>query len=65
MMNGIFAVLLVLAMLSVLASLLLGLFFMARGSGGDARHSNRMMRMRLTLQGVALLLFILALLTRA
>lgn len=62
-MNGIFAVLMVLAMLAVLASLFLGLFFMARGRGGDATLSNRMMRMRVGLQGLALVLFLLAMLS--
>lgn len=64
-MDGLFATLMVVAMLAVLASLFLGLFFMARGGTADARNSNRMMRWRVTLQGVALVLFVLAMLTHA
>lgn len=64
-MNTIFAVLLVLALGAVLASLFSGLFFMARGGDGDAHRSNKAMRMRVLLQGAALTLFVLAMLTRA
>lgn len=64
-MNGFFAALMVLAMLAVLASLFLGLFFMARGRSGDAVQSNRMMRWRVSLQGLALALFVIAMLTQA
>lgn len=64
-MSGLFVVLMALAMLAVLASLFLGLFFMARGGSGDARNSNRMMRWRVTLQGIALVLFLLAVMSGA
>ncbi|HYH21526.1 MAG TPA: twin transmembrane helix small protein [Azospirillum sp.] len=64
-MSGFFTILLGLAMLAVLASLLIGVFFMAKGGEGNLRWSNRLMRMRVILQGVALVLFILALMTQA
>ncbi|NYZ15637.1 twin transmembrane helix small protein [Azospirillum sp. RWY-5-1] len=64
-MSGFFVVLMALAMLAVLASLFLGLFFMARGGAADARNSNRMMRWRVTLQGIALVLFLLAVMSGA
>jgi Protein of unknown function (DUF2909). len=64
-MNAIFVILLVLALGSVVASLFIGLFFMARGGQGDSRKSNMAMRLRVTLQGVALVLFLLAMLTQA
>lgn len=64
-MSGMLLVLLGLAMIAVLASLLLGVFFMARGGEANRRYSNRLMRLRVTLQGVALVLFVLALLTQA
>ncbi|HYD70068.1 twin transmembrane helix small protein [Azospirillum sp.] len=64
-MSGFFTILLGLAMLAVLASLLIGVFFMAKGGEADRRWSNRLMRMRVILQGVALVLFILALITQA
>ncbi len=62
-MSGFFLILLALAMLAVLASLLAGVFLMARGGESNERHSNRLMRLRVTLQGVALVLFLLAILT--
>ncbi|MGQ9369000.1 twin transmembrane helix small protein [Azospirillum sp. ST 5-10] len=56
-------ILLMLSMLAVLASLLAGVFLMARGGEANQRHSNRLMRLRVTLQGVAIVLFLLAVLT--
>lgn len=64
-MNGLFPILMVVAMLMVVGSLFVGLFFMARGGGGDARRSNKAMRLRVLLQGAALLLFVIAMLTQA
>ena len=64
-MNDFFTILLGLAMLAVVASLFIGLFFMARGGQADPRKSNMAMRLRVILQGVALVLFLLALLSRA
>ncbi|MGQ0677751.1 MAG: twin transmembrane helix small protein [Rhodospirillales bacterium] len=51
-MKTFLTVLLVLAMLATLGVLLIGVVGMIRG--GDPRRSNRMMRMRVVLQGVAL-----------
>lgn len=62
-MNGIFFILLMVALLAVLASLGLGLFAMARGREQDAALSQKMMRLRVLLQGVALACFALAVLT--
>ena len=64
-MSGFFLILLGIAMLALLASLLAGLFFMARGGEANRRHSNRLMRLRVGLQGLAIVLFILALITQA
>lgn len=61
-MTSLFSTLLILAMLMVVGSLFIGLFFMARG--GDARRSNKAMRLRVALQGIALLLFAIAMLTQ-
>ncbi len=63
-MNGFFAPLLILALGMVVASLFAGLFFMARGNSEDARRSNKAMRLRVALQGLALVLFLLAMLTQ-
>ncbi|WP_431860042.1 twin transmembrane helix small protein [Azospirillum sp.] len=64
-MSGFFLILMGLAMAALLASLFAGLFFMARGGESDRRNSNRMMRLRVGLQGLAIVLFILALITQA
>ncbi|AWK88973.1 twin transmembrane helix small protein (plasmid) [Azospirillum thermophilum] len=64
-MTHLFPTLMVMALLAVVASLFSGLFFMARSGQGDARRSNKAMRMRVVLQGAALLLFLIAILTRA
>ena len=50
----------ILAMLAVLATLFVGLVGMARGGKFNARYGNRLMRLRVILQGVALLLVIVA-----
>jgi len=50
-------------MLAVLASLVLGLISMARGGESGRRQGNRLMQARVALQGLALLLFALAMLT--
>ncbi|CAO3458475.1 Uncharacterized protein RL4316 [Azospirillum largimobile] len=63
-MHDLFPILMVLAMLAVVGSLFVGLFFMARGGRGDPRRSNKAMRLRVILQGAALLLFVLAILTK-
>lgn len=60
-MSSAFSVLMILAMLSVLASLGVGLFAMHKG---DARFSNKMMRVRIGLQAAALLFFFIAVSTR-
>lgn len=54
-MEYILPVLFVLAALGALGSLALGVFSMARG--GDPRRSNKLMRSRVLLQGLALLIF--------
>ncbi len=57
---NIFVILMFLAMAAVLASLFLGVFVMAKGGESNKKHSNKLMRMRVMLQGLAVLLFILA-----
>lgn len=63
-MHDLFPILMVLAMLAVVGSLFVGLFFMARGGRGDPRRSNKAMRLRVILQGAALLLFVIAILIK-
>ena len=59
-MNNIFLILLVLAAVCVAASLALGLLVMARGGETSRKYGNKLMQARVILQGVAVLLFILA-----
>ena len=63
-MSGVFIVLIVLAMLAVVASLALGVFFMAKGGEDNKKYANKLMQARVTLQGIALLFFALALLSQ-
>jgi Hypoxia induced protein conserved region len=58
-MSGFIFTLLILAMGATLAVLFMGLFSMARGGEFAKRNSNRFMRWRVILQGVAVLLFVL------
>jgi hypothetical protein len=59
-MSAFLTVLLVLAMLGVLGVLGVGVASMIRG--GDPRRSNKLMQMRVVLQGVALLVLALLML---
>jgi len=54
----------IIAMVLVVASLAVGLFAMVRGGDFNEKYGNKLMRMRVTLQGVALALFVLAVLAQ-
>ncbi len=60
-MKTILTVLVVLSLLATVAVLFAGMIGMVR-TGGDPRRSNRLMRLRVVLQGVTLVLFVLLLL---
>ena len=60
-MNSFFSVMMILAMLAVLVSLGIGLFAMTKGGEFGRKYSNKLMRVRVALQAVALLFFFLAL----
>ena len=62
-MSTVFFVMTGLAMAAVLATLGAGLIGMARNDGFNARYGNRLMRLRVTLQAVAVVFFLLALLS--
>jgi hypothetical protein len=62
-MSTILAILLAVVMMAILGVLGAGMFGLVRGSG-DPRRSNALMRARVLLQGVALALIALILLTR-
>jgi len=58
-----FFILMIVAMLAVLAALFAGLIGMARGGEFNEKYGNKLMRLRVILQGVALLLFVAAAMT--
>jgi hypothetical protein len=62
-MTSVLAILLAVAMLGVLGVLGAGMFGMVQG-GGNPRRSNALMRARVLLQGIALVLLALLLLSR-
>lgn len=64
-MSTIFLVLLGAAMFAVLATLFMGLFTMARGGtgAGTGAKQNKLMQMRVGFQALALVLFVLALIS--
>lgn len=53
-----------LAMLAVLATLITGLVGLSKGGEFNRKYGNRLMRLRVLLQGFALLMFALAVMTR-
>ena len=59
-MSTIFLILMSLAALAVMASLFMGVFSMAKGGETSKKYSNKMMRARVILQGLAVLFFVLA-----
>ncbi len=63
-MSNLFFILMAIALLAVLSSLAMGLFVMVKGGETSKKYSNKLMQARITLQGLALLIFALALLTQ-
>lgn len=61
-MSGTFLTLMILTMLAVLATLVIGVFGMARGGEFNRKYGNKLMRARVFLQAGALGFFVLALL---
>lgn len=62
-MSGVMPFLIAAAVLLTLAALALGVLSMARGGRFNARNSNRLMRLRVAVQFVAVLLMAIAFLT--
>ncbi len=54
----------VIAMVLVLLSLIVGMGAMVKGGEFNKKYGNKMMRLRVTLQGIALALFALAVVTQ-
>jgi hypothetical protein len=62
-MSNLLFVLLVIAMVGTLGVLFFGLFSMARGGEFDKRNANKLMRLRVLMQFIAVALFVLLILT--
>ena len=56
-MSGLLIVFLILTMLATLGALFFGIFVMAKGGEFNLKHGNKVMRVRVLLQGAALLIF--------
>ncbi|MDJ0608438.1 MAG: twin transmembrane helix small protein [Kiloniellales bacterium] len=63
-MSGLSLTLLGIALFMTLGVLFVGLFAMARGGDFNKKYGNRLMRFRIIFQGIALLLFAVAMLTK-
>jgi hypoxia induced protein len=62
-MDKFVCILIIVAMGLTLGVLFLGLFSMARGGEFAQRNSNRFMRWRVIMQGIAILLFVIFMMT--
>jgi len=58
-MNTVILILLAVTLVAVVAVLLTGVIGMARGGEFNAKYGNKLMRLRVALQGLAIILFIL------
>lgn len=61
---NIFFILMLVAMAATVISLLLGVMVMAKGGETSKKYSNKLMQARVTLQGLAILFFALAILSQ-
>lgn len=64
-MSGFFFVAMIVAMLLTLAILIVGMVSMTKGGEFNAKYGNKLMKARVIMQGVALALFALTVLTSA
>lgn len=62
-MSGFFFIAMIIAMLATLAVLGIGLVSFIKGGEFNAKYGNKLMRARVIIQGVALAMFALAVLT--
>lgn len=63
-MKALFFTLVIVAATITLAVLVTGIFAMARGGEFNRKHSNRLMRLRVVAQGIALVLFAIAMMIK-
>ncbi len=59
-MSGFFFIAMIIAMFLTLAVLAIGIVSMIKGGEFNAKYGNKLMRMRVIMQGIALALFALA-----
>ena len=64
-MSNVFFILMGVAMIACVGALFLGFLSFAKGGEFNKKHGNRMMRLRVFFQGLALAMFALALVTQA
>ena len=64
-MSSFFLILMGIAMLGVVGILFLGLFSMAKGGEFNAKYGNKLMQARVWMQGIAIVCFILAAISRS
>lgn len=62
-MSGFFFIAMVIAMLLALGSLIVGIVSMARGGEFNKKYGNKLMQARVYMQGIALVLFAIAMLS--
>ena len=62
-MNSVIVILLAVTLAAVVIVLLTGVIAMARGNDFNAKYGNRLMRLRVILQGLAIVLFVLMFVT--
>ena len=63
-MNTVFFILMVIAMVMTLCVLFAGVITMGRGGEFNRKYGNKLMRMRVILQGAAIVIFLSAMLAR-
>ena len=63
-MSSFLLVLVVIGLVATLGTLFVGVFSMGRGGDFNKRNSNRLMRLRVILQGFTVVVFVLYLLAR-
>ena len=61
-MNTVFLILLIIAMAMTLCVLFAGVITMGRGGEFNRKYGNKLMRARVVLQGVAIVIFVVAML---
>ena len=62
-MNGVLIILLAVTLLAVVGVLIAGVLTMGRGGEFNAKYGNKLMRARVILQGLAIVLFLLLVVT--